>query len=56
MSLLTDWGTREESEGIGVGGLDAGFDFVVGGGSDHGCVVARIAFVREEYFWGFFAQ
>lgn len=27
-------------QGVGVGGADAGADFVVGGGGDHGAVVA----------------
>lgn len=41
---LGDGGAGEEGEGVGVGGGDTGFYLVVGGGGDHGSVVAGKTF------------
>lgn len=35
-------------EFVGVGGLDAGEDFVIGGGGDHGGVIAGEFGIREK--------
>ena len=48
--VLLDGGAGEDVEVVGVGGGDARCDFVVGGGADHGGVVAAEGFIGEEDF------
>ncbi len=36
---LSKWGARGDVEGVGVGGLDAGLDFEIGGSANHSRVV-----------------
>lgn len=45
---LVDDGAREDVKVVGIGGLDAGLNFVVGGGTDHGGIVARETWFGEE--------
>lgn len=40
INFLVNRGAGKDVEGIGVGWLDAGFDFEIAGGGDHGGVVA----------------
>ena len=39
--MLFDLGTGKDIEFVGVGRSDAGLNFIVGGGSNHGSVIAR---------------
>ena len=45
---LLNRGAGQNIERIGVGRLDAGLNFIVGGGADHSGVVAREFRSREE--------
>ena len=38
--MLFNFGTGEDVEFVGVGRFDAGLNFVIGGGSNHGSIVA----------------
>ena len=47
---LFDGGAGENIKLVRVGGGDAREDFIIGGSSDHGGVVAGEFRLREEYF------
>ena len=48
--MLFNFGTGEDVEFVGVRRLDAGLNFVISGGSNHGCVIARKFGVWEITF------
>ena len=60
MFWLFNLGTGKDVEFVGVGRFDAGLNFVIGGGSNHGGVIAgefrewEIAFETVEFCFEFF--